>query len=202
MTVNGDSAMNDFQLLCSQLRRRARPHDQVRIEPERVRQAAVTILLREQGGAGELLIIRRAEHPSDPWSGHLALPGGRADGEDINLIATAARETYEEVGIRLDVGGSFIGQLEAFAPSNPRLPLIEITPLIALAPREVTLRFSDEVADAFWLPVRQLKEAGLSDVFHLRLGDLVIKRPAYPSPQGPIWGITERILTTFLGLLD
>lgn len=197
-----NSELSDFHSICVQLRQRALPAEPLQIEPERIRQAAVTLLLREAAEAAELMIIKRAEHPGDPWSGHLALPGGRADATDAHLIATAARETLEEVGIRLSLEESFIGRLATLAPRNPQLPQIEITPLIALAPPELSLQLSEEVAEAFWMPVRQLKETGLSAVYHWQLGDLTLKRPAYPSPHGPIWGITERILTEFLALFD
>ena len=194
--------MNEFALLRQQLTARALPLEPLPIELERIRQAAVTILLREQHDSAELLIIKRAEHPRDPWSGHLALPGGRAESVDANLIVTAARETWEEVGISLSVDAHFIGRLETLLPGNPRLPQIEITPLIAVAPMELSLELSDEVAAAFWLPVRNLQEAGLSEVYRFRHGDTILKYPAYPSPQGLIWGITQRILTEFLGLLE
>jgi 8-oxo-dGTP pyrophosphatase MutT (NUDIX family) len=194
--------VSDFQSICHQLAQRSLPLLSLPVEPERIRQAAVTLLLRDGAGAAELLIIKRAEHPSDPWSGHLALPGGRADATDEHLIATAARETFEEVGVRLSLSESFIGRLETYAPRNPQLPQIEITPLIALAPPEINLQMSQEVADAFWMPVRELKEVGLADEFPWQFGELIVKRPAYPSPRGPIWGITERILTTFFSLID
>lgn len=196
------SASSDFQRICARLSERALPLLALPVEPARIRQAAVTLLLREADATAELLIIKRAEQPHDPWSGHLALPGGRADLSDANLIDTAARETREEVGISLTVPDSFIGRLETLAPHNPRLPQIEITPLIALAPPHLSLTFSAEVDDAFWLPVRQLKATGLAAEYHWQLGDLSVRCPAYPSPRGPIWGITERILTGFLTLLD
>lgn len=194
--------MQELQHIQAQLSQRALPLEKLQIEPARIRQAAVTLLLREQAGRAEMLIIKRAEHPGDPWSGHLALPGGRADANDDHLIMTATRETYEEVGISLDPEASFIGRLAVYAPENPRLPQIEITPLIALAPAETNLQLNHEVAAAFWLPVGQLKATGASDVHHFRWESMIIKRPAYPSPGGPIWGITERILTQFLRLLD
>ena len=46
----------------------------------------------------ELFFIRRAEHPQDRWS-RIAFPGGRRDPDDASLLATAIRETREEVGI-------------------------------------------------------------------------------------------------------
>src|SRR5258708_29910868 len=64
-------------------------------------EAAVALVL---AGAAELAlcVIRRAEHPGDPWSGHLALPGGRADPADPHPRAVAERETMAEVGLALD----------------------------------------------------------------------------------------------------
>lgn len=194
--------MNEFALLCQQLTERALPLEPLPIELDRIRQAAVTILLREQHNTAELLIIKRAEHPRDPWSGHLALPGGRAEAQDAHLIATAARETWEEVGIKLAMEEHYIGRLETLIPNNPRLPNIEISPLIAIAPAEFSLELSEEVAAAFWLPVRALQTTGLSEIYPFNYSKIIVKYPAYPSPQGLIWGITQRILTEFLGLLE
>lgn len=181
------------------------PH-RLQIEPDRISQAAVTLLLRERGDDDEILIIKRAERAGDPWSGHLALPGGRAQAEDADLLITAARETLEEVGV--DLLGSpasrdrFIGQLPLLAPHNPSLPRIEITPLVAVAPDGAMMSLSHEVEMTFWISVNRLKAAGRSAEYRLHFGDYVRKWPAYPSLGGPIWGITERILTDFLTLLD
>lgn len=194
--------MNTLAEVVRQLNTSALPLEPLPVESERIKQAAVTILLREEQGIPEILIIQRAERPGDPWSGHLALPGGRADAEDANLIFTAARETWEEVGIPLVAEEHFIGRLQTLLPKNARLPQIEITPLIALAPAEIELRLNEEVAAAFWLPIHELQAGGLSDIYRMPLGETIIKYPAYPSPNGPIWGITERILTEFLGLLS
>ena len=193
--------MTAFQSLCQQLTTQSLPLRPLPLELARVRQAAVTLLLREQHSAAEILIIKRAERQGDPWSGHLALPGGRADAKDANLIVTAARETWEEVGISLNIEEHFIGWLETLLPVNSRLPQIEIAPLLAIAPANVELQLNEEVAAAFWLPVQELQATGLSEVYRLPLGETILKYPAYPSPYGPIWGITERILTAFLGLL-
>jgi 8-oxo-dGTP pyrophosphatase MutT (NUDIX family) len=194
--------MGDFEMIRRQLGERLAASRHIPIELERVPQAAVSLILREARGSAQALIIKRAERPGDHWSGHLALPGGRAQIEDADLIATAARETYEEVGIDLLDGGEFIGQLEILVPTNARLPRIEIAPFVAIAPPEFMLRLNGEVARAFWISIADLKREGRSSFYSMPLDGVINKWPAYPSEGGPIWGITERILTNFLSLLD
>lgn len=194
--------MSDLELIRRRLSERLAPPHNLRIETARIRQAAVTLLLRESQNAAELLIIKRADREGDPWSGHLALPGGRAEPEDADLLATAARETHEEIGVDLLSGGEFVGQLPLIAPKNPGLPQIEITPLVAVAPPQHEFRFSDEVVTAFWIQVEWLKRDGRSGEYRWKSGSAMQKLPAYPTEQGLIWGITERILTNFLELLD
>ena len=194
--------MGDFEMIRRQLDQRLMAPRRLPIERDRVPQAAVSLILREAQGLAQALIIKRAERPGDHWSGHLALPGGRAQVEDRDLIATAARETYEEVGIDLLDGGEFIGQLEILTPTNARLPRLEIAPFVAVAPPEFTMKLNGEVARAFWISVADLRREGRSSFFSTPLDGVVNKWPAYPSEGGPIWGITERILTNFLSLLD
>jgi hypothetical protein len=64
------------------------------------------------------------------------------------------------------------------------------------------LELSEEVAAAFWLPVGELRRGGRSAVFRMAFAGVEREWPGYPSQHGIIWGITERILTEFLSLLD
>lgn len=176
------------------------------------RLAAVSLILRQHLDKTELLIIKRAVSERDHWSGHLALPGGRWETGDENLWATAARETFEEVGIDLSRGGEYLGALEPVTPRSPLAPQVTVAPFVSIAPREFhiltrgeearALLLSQEIQTAFWVPLQVLRETGRSDSFNLIVGNEERSWPAYPSEQGPIWGLTERILTSFLGLLE
>src|SRR5450432_668562 len=77
--------------------------------------------------AGSVLLIRRSERDDDPWSGHWALPGGRRDPEDQDLLRTALRELEEECGIRLSRE-----QMEAALP--PVLARRREPPYLLVAP--------------------------------------------------------------------
>ena len=62
--------------------------------------AAVAAVLGPTPEGLQLLFIERAQHPDDPWSGHIAFPGGRIEIDDPSPRAAAERETLEEVGTR------------------------------------------------------------------------------------------------------
>ncbi len=165
-------------------------------------QAAVVLLLREVGGDVEALLIKRVEDARDPWSGHIALPGGRREPEDRTLWETAVREAREEVGIDLERDGDVLGRLSALSPSNPLLPPIRVTPLVVLVRPDVEVTAGPEVERAFWISLRALKRQGRSDRVEKLVNGEWRVWPAYPSPYGPIWGMTERILTQLLTLWE
>ena len=171
--------------------------------------AAVALVLREGLEGPELVVIKRSERERDHWSGHMALPGGRVEPEDENLLATAARETFEEVGLDLRAGGEAVARLTTYRPQSPLAPRVSVTPFAFVAPQEYHaaggskgLELSEEVAAAFWIPVDELKRGGRSAVFRMAFAGVEREWPAYPSQHGLIWGITERILTEFLSLVD
>ena len=104
-----------------------RPGKPIEAEPL-MRWAAIALVIRPQPAEPELLMIKRAEIEGDPWSGHIACPGGRAEPGDRDLEHTAIRETWEETGIDLARDGKILGTLDDVSPRTPVLPPIVIRP--------------------------------------------------------------------------
>ena len=63
------------------------------------RQSAVMILIYEKEDEPQIIMIKRAEYDG-VHSGQIAFPGGKKEKNDTELIETAFRETFEEVGLR------------------------------------------------------------------------------------------------------
>ena len=174
-----------------------------RVAPAR---AAVAMVLRPgAGGPGDVLLIERAEKDGDPWSGHMAFPGGRQDAGDPDPRFTAERETLEEVGLDLR-GAELLGQLDDLEGRHAGRPagmvisafvyhVLEAPPLVVQ---------SAEVQRAFWVPIallgeparhvdyRMLHELGTFDMPGIRVGN---------AEGHVVWGLTYRFLESFLGLL-
>ena len=93
-------------------------------------QAAVVMLLRQKASEFQVLLVKRAEKPTDPWSGQIALPGGKRDIADKDLKETAVRETKEETGMNILVGCRFLGVLGAVRSTQK--PDMQIVPFVFL----------------------------------------------------------------------
>lgn len=178
----------------------ARPPRRAEVDPG-VPSASVALLVRHGTGGPELLLIRRAERQGDPWSGHMALPGGRSAPEDRDEEATAARETLEEVGIDVERDGRRLGPLDVLTPISDRAPRITVSPFVFAVPPEVEARPNAEVAQAIWVPLAELAEPGAATEYLHEMGDgTVASFPAYGARGNVVWGLTHRILTGFLEL--
>jgi 8-oxo-dGTP pyrophosphatase MutT (NUDIX family) len=167
-----------------------------------VRKAAVALIFRAGAdGSPELLFIKRAEYPGDPWSGQIAFPGGREESGDASLQETATRETREETGIDLAREGMVIGVLDDLRPRTVRLPAVVVRPYVAVLERNEPLELSPEVALAFWIPFGTLahKEAWREDTVFAR--GVQINARVFRHEDHVIWGMTERILAQLLELL-
>ena len=158
------------------------------------RQAAVALMLREREGL-EVFVIKRADRAGDPWSGHMALPGGRREPDDEDAYHTARRETLEEVSVDLSEG-KLLGRLDDMGPQSAGRRLVVSTFVVALdaEPGRLDLR---EVAEAFWMPVEKLVEQDVE------IADFPGSWPAFTYKERyVVWGLTHRILTQLRTLIS
>jgi ADP-ribose pyrophosphatase YjhB (NUDIX family) len=145
---------------------------------------------------GAILLIRRSERPGDPWSGQWALPGGRRDPQDVDLLATARRELAEEVGLVLpatgwralatQIAGQHRGHGVVVAPFHLRIP--DCPSLIPDA---------TEVAATHWLALAEFADQARHRV-SLLPGGGTEPWPHLPVGGVPLWGFTYRVLQALL----
>jgi len=170
---------------------------------EGVRAAAVALILSAGGdGEPELLFIKRAERRGDPWSGHIAFPGGRHDPTDPSLEATAVRETFEEIGVDLRREALVLGTLDDLYPRTPTLPPVFVRPFVVALAGRPDLSLNAECADAFWVPLATLRGAEAVHESVVLVRGLERRVTSYRHGEHVIWGMTERILHQLLDLLD
>jgi len=169
-----------------------------------VNRAAVAMVLRETRDAGpEVLFIERAEKEGDPWSGHMAFPGGRVDPGDPSLRAAAERETHEEVGLSL-APARLLGRLDDLEGRSAGRPAgLVISAFVFHHPAPGRLVANHEVATTHWVPVFELGD-------ELRRVDF--SHPAVPEQTYPgivvgepdrhvVWGLTYRFVEIFLDVI-
>lgn len=164
--------------------------------------AAVAMILREsQHGHLETIFIRRVERPQDPWSGHMAFPGGRMEPHDESLDSAARRETLEEIGLKLGPE-AHLGRLDDVDGARWRPFTLWVTPFVYRCPEQVEPTLSAEVADVVWVPLSYLANPQNVQPYHLPTGPDELVLPSFQYGSHTIWGITYRILASFLQLLD
>jgi len=173
-------------------------HDEPALEKPPVGSASVALVLAGSDTELSICFIRRADREDDPWSGHMAFPGGRADISDPTPPAVAERETLEEVGIQLDAP-AFIGSL-------PQMPVrrggtdtgMALSSFVYyIGPEKAPLFPNHEVADAYWIPFEHLWDARNATTLGIALGGAPVSYPAIRYQDNFIWGLSYRVLELF-----
>ena len=167
------------------------------------RKAAVAIVVVPAGEGSRLLLIRRAERLGDPWSGQMAFPGGHSEPQDADSLATAIRETMEEVGLRLS-SGSHLGALPALQATARGLPTgTLITPhVFALQEAKSLSPNLKEVAATYWAPMGPMARGEWDAVKVLDHEGQRLSLPAIAVEGNLVWGLTHRMLREFFALLQ
>jgi 8-oxo-dGTP pyrophosphatase MutT (NUDIX family) len=166
--------------------------------------ASVALVLREAGADLEALFIRRAEHDADPWSGHLAFPGGRLDAEDADARSAAERETVEELGVDLTDSSTTrcLGQLSDVLGHAES---IRVSAYVYGISGNPSLRPNHEVRDAFWTPLHHCTDPGRQSVREFSYLDVSMPLPTIrllEDANAPVlWGITYKFMDDFMSTI-
>ncbi len=153
-----------------------------------------------------MLFIKRAEKAGDPWSGHMAFPGGHRDPSDVDLRAAAMRETQEEIGLDISTA-TMLGELPRQRPMSVRSNML-VAPFVFEIEGDPPLTLNHEVAATAWAPVAPMH----------RGENVVRSKPPFQvdSPNGEpgafsgfrlaggyfVWGMTYRMVQTFFETID
>ena len=161
--------------------------------------AAVLVPLFERDGALHLLYTKRSE-ALPHHRGQVSFPGGRhvAD-DDPSLLATALRETEEEIGI----APAHVDVLGPLAPLHTFSSNFLISPFVGVIPHPYEFRPNPhEVSEIFSVPIDVLLHPSTAAEEQWTLEGRTVPIATYRHGAHVIWGATHRITTTLLDLLQ
>jgi 8-oxo-dGTP pyrophosphatase MutT (NUDIX family) len=162
--------------------------------------AGVAMVLRDDPAGPSVLFIERAKRDGDPWSGHMAFPGGRVGRGDADSRAAAERETREEVGLAL-AGAEPIGRLDDRQGNPVTRPSLLISAFVYVLPAAPDLILNHEVEQAFWFPVRSLLEPARHVPYlgraSLEYPGILVGEPG----RHVVWGLTYSFLEAFFAVV-
>ena len=165
------------------------------MEPE----AAVAIL-HTAAEPESVLLIRRATHAADPWSGHWSLPGGRRAAEDLDLVDTALRELREECGIHLErehLQAALAHRAARRATGSPVL----VAPFVFRVPRTLpTTLNTSEAVESVWLPLAAWRDSARHAHRPVPGRPETMRYPSIDVNGVPVWGFTYTLINHWLGL--
>jgi 8-oxo-dGTP pyrophosphatase MutT (NUDIX family) len=170
-------------------------------EPQDQPRASVAAIFSPADRDVELLFIQRATVEGDPWSGQMAFPGGRNEANDPSSIATATRETLEEIGLDLAPARTLgsLSHLDGGRATNRPITVSGHCFWLPEAPEGLAL--SDEVAEVVWVPFSALLDRQRHvDYLYPRTG-LVFPGIQLDNPEQVIWGLTLRFLSDLFSRL-
>ena len=165
----------------------------MRMEPQTA--TAAVAIIKCLAPEESFLILRRATHPLDPWSGHYSFPGGRKEEKDSSLLETCIRETVEEVGILLSPG-TMQKQLPVTPAGRNIQDPIWVQPYIFVLHDKPSIEFNtEEVQSIYWLNSEDFQDTRRHREIELQPGRLF---PAFPIEDYYLWGFTYKLLKLIL----
>ena len=156
--------------------------------------ASVSMIIRDRNSPS-VLLIKRAERAGDPWSGQIAFPGGKTQSGDRSAMATAVRETMEEVGVALSTAAQFLGY---GLVTTTHTGTMDVIPSVFELKEGVEVKANEEVASYRWVDLHDLTAPSAQSTYHFSAQGRRADMPAISVGDYVVWGLTHRILTTML----
>lgn len=176
---------------------------QERKEPALMR-AAVAVILREGVNETEFLLMQRAKHENDPWSGQMAFPGGKIEVFDASPKHAAIREAKEEVGAEL-AESDCIGRLDdLFGLQVDGVYSVHVACFVFKPKHILELVGNHEVADMVWLPLSFLDDRCNAHQFSHPF-DRSLSMPGAlidAEKDQVLWGLSLRMLNNLYRVME
>lgn len=162
---------------------------------ENYKNCSVSIIIDIYNCRPRVLFMKRAKKLFDPWSGHISLPGGMSEPFDKDFVDTSIRESFEEVGIKLE-RKELIGKLSPVqAVAKGKKLSLYIHPFVYILNKEFKLKEDrNEVDHTFWVPLEHLVSSSNEGIKEVGFWPFLYKFPAIIFKQYKIWGLTYKIL--------
>lgn len=152
------------------------------------RDAAVLIPLRPRADGVDVVFTRRRDDLPH-HAGQISFPGGRAEPEDLDLVATALRESQEELAIPPDQ----VRILGAIEPMPTFVSDFAVHPFVGVVPAELNMvPHPGEVDAVFEVDLRTL--ARIRESREFKRAGFTFTTEAFDTEGGLIWGVTGFIL--------
>jgi 8-oxo-dGTP pyrophosphatase MutT (NUDIX family) len=184
--------------LSDRVRQALSDYNPKRIENPTAAAAAVLILINHREGVPHLVFTERT-HEVEHHKGQICFPGGACDDIDIDCEETALRETFEEIGVRVE-HVKVVGHLDDMVTiSNFR-----VTPVVAFLEHESEYPYcinDREVSQVVEVPLQFLMEEGNMELEVREHQGREVLVPAFTYDGHRIWGATARMLHQLVELL-
>lgn len=168
--------------------------------PPTARKAAVLMLLFPKNGEWQLVLTERTGNDRDPHSRQISFPGGSVEASDVDLVATALRETHEEIGVHPSVI-QLIGRMtDVYIPVSN----FHVQPFLAWTntPPQY-LRQETEVKQVMETPLSVLQDEANWKTKDIRISELYdLKNVPYFEVSGKaVWGATAMMIAELLEII-